>query len=136
MPLRTRFLKGRFDKVNLQAVSRTGSQTVNNTTYTLTVRPGAGRTWKVILGFGVIKTIVGQNASTNSRIEFFLNAANGDATLISGITYNASDTFNQHAYTAKIEDIQLTNTNYLTLVFTNTSPHNNVFEGGVITEEL
>ena len=122
--------------MNPQLVSRTGSQTVNNTTYTLTVRPGAGRTWKVMLGFAVIKTIVGQNATTNSRIEFFLNAANGDATLIEGITYNAGDTFNQHAYTAKIQDITLTNTRYLTLVFTNTSPHANVFEGGVITEEL
>ena len=37
---------------------------------------------------------------------------------------------------AKIQDITLTNTRYLTLVFTNTSPHANVFEGGVITEEL
>jgi len=132
MPMKQLVTPGPFIKP--VKIYDTGTQTVNNGTYTLTIRPPVGEAWRVTSGFGAIVTIVGQDASTKSQVKVVYN--DGSAALIAGLVYNSGDTFSSFNRSVTFAGQVLTNDTYLQVIFSNGSAHNNVFEATVTTERL
>src|SRR3990167_9251982 len=85
---------------NRSRIHRTGSQTVNNSTYTLDIQPPKGELWVVEWVFGIITGVAGQDAGTRTTVKFLLKEGS-NTSIIAVTSFNSGGTFAYGANTVE-----------------------------------